>query len=72
MNVIRIDKLDLPELSGKSVANLIIVMQELDREATSGLERAVLELQCRVHELEQLVWNDRRNRTERKSLFNRW
>lgn len=72
MNVIRIDKLDLPELSANSVANLIIVMQELDRDATGGLDQAVREQQKRLHDLEQMVWNDRRKRTERKSFLARW
>ena len=72
MNVIRIDKLEVPELSSNSVANLIIVMQELDRDATSGLDQAVREQQKRLHDLEQMVWNDRRTRAERKSLLARW
>jgi len=72
MNVIRIDKLEVPELSPGSVANLIIVMQELDRDATSGLDQAVRENQKRLHDLEQLVWNDRRKRSERKPLLARW
>lgn len=72
MNVIRIDKLDLPELSANSVANLIIVMQELDRDSTRGLDQEVLRLQGRVHDLEQMVWNERNKRVQRKSLLARW
>lgn len=71
MKVVRIDQLDVPELSAKSMANLLIVMQGLDRDATHGLDQAVQELQTRLHKLEQGVWNDRRIRTEHKSWLSR-
>lgn len=72
MNVVRIDQLEMPELSAQTVANLVVLIEQLVRDRTRGLDQTVCEQQKRIHDLEQMGWNDRRKRTRRKSLLARW